>query len=112
MLVVWWGTDQYIVHLRALTLRKCSGGIRGGLLEKVTVKLRLEGSAEVGKGQECRKQKQQHWQRLSGHEEHDIWRKCLQLSVESLGAGGWGRPEMKPKGEAGATPKTLGDSSP
>jgi len=51
-------------------------------------------------------------QRLSGHEEHDIWRKCLQLSVESLGAGGWRRPEMKPKGEAGAISKRLEDSSP
>lgn len=110
--MVRWGTDQYIIHLRALTLWKCSGGIRGGLLEKVTVKLRLEGSAEFGKGQECRKQKEQHFQRLSGHEEHDIWRKCLQLSVESLGAGGWGPPEMKPKGEAGAISKRLEDSSP
>ena len=82
------------------------------MLEKVTVKLRLEGSAEFGKGQECRKQKEQHLQRLSGHEEHDIWRKCLQLSVESLGAGGWGRPEMKPKGEVGAISKRLEDSSP
>ena len=53
LLVVWWGTDQYIIHLRALTLWKCSGGIRGGLLEKVTAKLRLEGSVEVGKEQEC-----------------------------------------------------------
>lgn len=42
-LAVWWGTDQCIVHLIALTLPPCSGRIRIGFLEKATATLRLEG---------------------------------------------------------------------
>ena len=57
-LAVWWETNRYIVHLRALTLPKCSGGIKGGFLEKVTAKLRLEGPTKLGKGQGCSKQKE------------------------------------------------------
>lgn len=57
-LAVWWGTDQYIIHLRALTLPKFSGGIKGGFLEKETAKLRLEEPTNLGKGQGCSKQKE------------------------------------------------------